>query len=84
MTEFLRSKVAESGRVIIPAALRREFDLNDGTDLVFCRGQFGIEMLTVAQAVNKAQEAVRKYVPGDNVDLTAELLASRQNDGSLR
>jgi len=84
MTEFIRSRITDAGRVVIPAELRREYGLNDGQEVVFCRGDAGLELLTVPQALKRAQDEIRKYIPGDDVDLTDELLAARKGDGSLR
>lgn len=84
MNEFIRGKVADAGRVVIPAELRREYQIEDGQDVVFCRGANGIELLTPEQVIRKSQEAVRRYVSRDDLDLTAELLQARKLDGSLR
>jgi AbrB family transcriptional regulator (stage V sporulation protein T) len=84
MKEFIRSRITDAGRVVIPAELRREYGLDDGQEVVFCRGETGLELLTVPQALKRAQDAIRKYIPGDDVDLTDEVLAARKRDGSLR
>jgi hypothetical protein len=42
------------------------------------------ENLAVPHALKETQGEVRKYIPGDDVDLTDELLAARRRDGSLR
>ncbi len=84
MTEFIRSRITDAGRVVIPAELRREYGLSDGQEVVFCRGGAGLELLTVPQALKRAQDEIRKYIPGDDIDLTDELLAARKSDGSLR
>lgn len=83
MSEFIRGKVADAGRVVIPAELRREYQIEDGNEVIFCRGENGIELLTVKQLVQKSQAAVRRYVAGDEVDLTEELLQGRKQDNSL-
>jgi len=83
MTEFIRGKVADAGRVVIPAELRREFHIEDGQEVIFCRGENGIELLTVQQLVQKSQEAVRRYIDRDDIDLTEELLRARKQDKSL-
>jgi antitoxin PrlF len=83
VTDVIRSRITDAGRVVIPAEFRREYGLEDGQEVVFCRGSFGLELLTVPQALKRAQEEVRKYIPGDDVDLTAELLAARLSDASL-
>ncbi len=83
MVEFIRGKVTDAGRVVIPAELRREFHIEDGQEVVFCRGEHGIELLTVEQVVRKSQEAVRRYIDRDDIDLTDELLQARKQDQSL-
>jgi AbrB family looped-hinge helix DNA binding protein len=83
MGDFIRGKVADSGRVVIPAEMRREFHIEDGQEVVFCRGENGIELLTAEQLVQKSQEAVRRYIKGNDLDLTEELLQARKRDKSL-
>lgn len=84
MQEFIRSRITDAGRVVIPAELRRAYGIKDGQEVVFCRGETGIELLTVPQALKKAQDEIRRYIPGDDIDLTEELLTARKSDGSLR
>ena len=83
MSEFIRGRVADAGRVVIPAELRREFSIEDGEEIVFCRGENGIELLTVEQVIRKSQDAVRRYIDCDDLDLTQELLEARKQDKSL-
>lgn len=47
MSESIRSRITESGRIVIPAELRREFRLEQGQEVVFRRGADGLELLTV-------------------------------------
>jgi len=83
MTEFIRGKVTDAGRIVIPAELRREFHIEDGQEVIFCRGVNGIELLTVEQVLRKTQEVVRSYISRDDIDLTEELLQARKQDTSL-
>ena len=83
MSEFLRSRITDAGRVVIPAELRRAYHLEEGQEVFFCRGANGIELLTVPSALQRAQEEIRRHIPGDDIDLTDELLTARQSDGSL-
>ena len=84
MKEFMRSRITDAGRVVIPAELRREYGLADGQEIVFWRGRGGLELLSLPEALKRAQDEIRKYVPGDDLDLTDELLAARKSDESLR
>jgi AbrB family looped-hinge helix DNA binding protein len=79
----LRTKIADAGRVLIPAELRRQYGLSEGEEVVLLGGPDGIEILSAATALKRAQERVRSYIPGDDVDLTQELLAARKSDDSL-
>lgn len=83
MSELLRSRISDAGRVVIPAELRRAYHLEEGQEVFFCRGAHGIELLTVPLALQRAQDEIRRYIPGDDVDLTEELLTARQSDGSF-
>lgn len=83
MADYFRGKVADTGRVVIPAELRRDYHIEDGQEVVFCRGNNGIELLTPDQLIRRSQALVRNYIPGDDVDLTDELLQARKLDASL-
>ncbi len=82
--DWIRTKMADAGRVLIPAELRRQYGLAEGAEVVLLGGTDGIEILTAAKALERVQERVRSYIPGDDVDLTQELLAARKSDDSLR
>ena len=83
MTETFRGRVADAGRVVIPAELRHEFAIGEGDEVMFVRGSGSIEILTVPQALQRVQERVRHYIPGDDVDLTEEILQERKRDAAL-
>lgn len=83
MTEIYRSKIADAGRVVIPAELRRAMGLDEGQEVVFVKGEQGVELLTSEQALQRVQATVREYIPDDSLDLTNELLEARTTDGSF-
>jgi bifunctional DNA-binding transcriptional regulator/antitoxin component of YhaV-PrlF toxin-antitoxin module len=68
--------------VVLPAELRKEFGIEDGTDVVFSRTEHGIQIATLDQAIRQAQERVRRYVP-EGVSLVDELRESRRQDATL-
>jgi AbrB family looped-hinge helix DNA binding protein len=84
MKEVVRARIADAGRVVIPAELRRQYGLSEGDEVVICAGADGIEILSPAAALKRAQDRVRAFIPGDDLDLTDELLAARSRDESLR
>ena len=84
MKEIVRVKIADAGRLVIPAELRREYGFSKGEEVLLCPVADGIEIMTPAAALKRAQERVRSYIPGDEIDLTDELLMARASDDSLR
>lgn len=50
MDRVMRGKVS-AGRVVLPAELRKEFRIEDGTDVVFCRTEYGIEVRTLDEVI---------------------------------
>jgi AbrB family transcriptional regulator (stage V sporulation protein T) len=78
METVSRGKVS-AGRVVLPAELRRQFGIKDGSDVVFSRTEHGIEIRTIDEVVRQAQEACARYIkPG--VSLVDELLRERREE----
>ncbi|HWE97537.1 MAG TPA: AbrB/MazE/SpoVT family DNA-binding domain-containing protein [Tepidisphaeraceae bacterium] len=81
MEQVIRGKVS-AGRVMLPAALRKEFNIEDGADVVFTRTEHGIEIKTLDEVIRQAQELCAKYItPG--VSLVEELRKERDRDESF-
>ena len=77
--ESTTSKIAAGGRVVIPAEYRRTLGLNDG-DKVIIRVEDGeLRILSIKQALRRAEEIVSKYVPADQ-SLADELIADRRQE----
>ena len=73
------AKVITGGKIVIPAELRREFDIKDGDSLVLERDQSGgMSIKTFAQVVREEQHRFRAVVgPDYTVD---QFLAERRAD----
>jgi AbrB family looped-hinge helix DNA binding protein len=71
-----RAKVAEGGRILIPADLRRELGLTPGTELTLEAVDGELRVRSLRQALERAQALVRRHVPGD-VSLSDELIRER-------
>ena len=66
----------------MPAGLRKEFGIEEGSEVIFTRTEHGIEVITLNEAVRQAQELCAKYIqPG--VSLVAELRKERDRDESF-
>jgi bifunctional DNA-binding transcriptional regulator/antitoxin component of YhaV-PrlF toxin-antitoxin module len=81
MEDFLRGKVS-AGRVVLPAELRKELGIDDGADVIFRRTEHGIQITTLNQAIEQAQEMVRRYIPA-GVSLVEELRQARRQDATF-
>ena len=69
-----------AGRVMLPAALRKEFGIKDGADVIFSRTEHGIEIKTLDEAI-KQRKTLRRYVkPG--VSVVDELIRERREEAA--
>jgi AbrB family looped-hinge helix DNA binding protein len=81
MTEFIRSKVADAGRVVIPAELRKEFGLEEGADVVISRDAHGIRITPLVEAIRQAQDYFATLAPPEAC-LSDELLRDRRDEAA--
>jgi AbrB family looped-hinge helix DNA binding protein len=82
MSSFIRGKVSGAGRVVLPAELRKELGIEDGQDVLFSRTEHGIQITTLDEAIRKAQEMVRRYVP-EGTSLVGDLHEARRKDSTF-
>jgi bifunctional DNA-binding transcriptional regulator/antitoxin component of YhaV-PrlF toxin-antitoxin module len=67
------------GRILIPSALRKKMGWEDGQPLTILSGEYGLRILSRVQALEQAQEQVRKYArPG--ISVVDELLRERREE----
>jgi len=71
------TKIAEGGRVVIPAEYRRELGLKPGDEVIIRLEEGELRILTRAEAVNRAQALVERHVRR-NRSLVDELSAERR------
>lgn len=82
MEQVIRGRVSTTGRVVLPAEMRKEFGIEDGSEVIFCRTEHGIEIKTLNEVIRQAQELCAKYIePG--VSLVHELRKERDRDAAL-
>jgi AbrB family looped-hinge helix DNA binding protein len=75
------AKIAEGGRVVIPAALRKELGLEIGDDVILELDDDELRLRSLRSAIYQAQAAVRRYV-GKDVRLSDELIADRRREAA--
>ena len=74
-----RVKVFEGGKLVIPAAMRRQLGISPGDTLLVSINDGELRVRSLATAVARAQALVRKYVP-EGVSLVDELIAERRRE----
>ena len=68
-----------AGRVLIPAAIRKELGLGEGEELIIRMKNGSIEMYTLAEAIRRAQEYCKQFKKsGESV--VDELLEDRRRE----
>ncbi len=60
-----RARLAEGGRLVIPAEFRRELALTPGESLVLDIRDGELRVRSLRRAVERAQALVRQYIPAD-------------------
>ena len=75
------TQIGEGGRVVIPAVMRAALGVGVGDTVLlrFDRGE--LRVLTPRQAIRRAQELVRQYVPAGR-SLADELIAERRAEAA--
>jgi AbrB family looped-hinge helix DNA binding protein len=72
------TRLEKSGRILIPAAVRRQLGLSEGAQVIVKVNESGaLEIKSRSQALAEVRERIRKYVP-TGVDLAAELIRDRR------
>ena len=70
-------KVEKSGRILIPAAIRRQLKLEAGTEVLLRVDEDGIQMGTREQALARIRKELRRYIPEGSC-LSEELIQERR------
>lgn len=73
--------IDSAGRVLIPAAFREWFSLQEGSNLVLNAGPDGLELLPPSRAADRARALLRPFLePG--LSLSEELIADRRAEAA--
>ncbi len=79
MNEY-RTKLGEDGRVIIPAACRRQLHLEPGEELIIRVENSEMHLFKLKHSLEKAQSLVKHYAK--NRSLVKKLTDMREEDNS--
>jgi AbrB family looped-hinge helix DNA binding protein len=73
----VRAKLAEGGRIVIPVEYRQALGLRVGDEVILRLEDGEVRIFTPQQAIKRAQELVRHYMPQER-SLSDELLDERK------
>ena len=77
----MRAKVADGGRIVIPASFRHALGIGVGDEVILELQDGELRVFSPARAIQRAQRLVRDYVPQDR-SLAAELVAERRAEAA--
>ena len=77
--QTIKTKISEGGRVVIPSEYRKQLGLEVGDEVIIQLVDGEMRIFTLEQAVKRAQEIVRRYIPEDR-SLSDELLEERRQE----
>ena len=75
------TKVDSSGRIVIPAPMRKAMKLEPGDDVQVALVEGELRIIGRDAAIARAQALVRKYIPGD-VRLSDQLITERRAEAA--
>jgi AbrB family looped-hinge helix DNA binding protein len=73
----ISARVEKSGRILIPAAVRRSLNLHEGSEVLLHIDETGIQIGTRTQALERVQARLRKYISPKR-RLSEELIKERR------
>jgi antitoxin PrlF len=73
----VKTKLAEGGRIVIPAEYRQALGLQVGDEVILRLEGKELRIFTLNQAIRRAQELVNRYIPQER-SLADELIAERR------
>ena len=74
----VRAKIDRAGRILIPAKLRTELNVQPGDAVVLETRGDELHVRPYRQAIREAQAIIRKYIPDRDRSLVDELIAERR------
>ena len=74
-----RVRIIEGGKLIIPAAMRRELGISTGDTVLIDVSDGELRVRSLSKAIARAQAILRRHVP-EGVSLADELIADRRRE----
>lgn len=79
MNGDVRLRINENGRVVIPAAFRKELGIKPGDEVILRLHDGELRISSLRSRLERARRHVRKYVKPD-VSLVDDLIAARREE----
>ena len=73
--------VTEGGRIVIPAAYRKQLGLHPGDRLIVRLDQGELRLMTIQEGVRRAQAIIGRAIPAER-SLADELIAQRRAEAA--
>ncbi len=73
------TKMGTGGRIVIPSRYRERLGIAEGDDVVIVLEDDSLRIMTPEQAVRRAQQVIRRYVPPGR-RLSQELIEERRRE----
>jgi AbrB family looped-hinge helix DNA binding protein len=77
----MKTIISEGGRIVIPAAYRKALGVKPGDEVQLVLEDGEIRMVSQHQAIVRAQNMLRRYVPNGR-NLSGELIKERREEAS--
>jgi AbrB family looped-hinge helix DNA binding protein len=77
----IKTQISKSGRIVLPAKMRKTLGIRPGDEIVIRLENGSIRVMPLRQAVNLAQQAVRRYVPA-GTSLVEALIRERREEAA--
>mgnify|MGYP002683115708 CR=1 FL=1 len=77
----MKTKIRKDGRLVIPATYRKVLGLKPGDEVHLILENGEIRIMSVRQAISRAQTLLRKYIP-EGRNLSQELIQDRKDEVS--
>lgn len=77
----VKTKLGKGGRVVIPAEYRKRLGIEPGDEIIVSFKDGEIKITTIKEAVRRAQEIVRRFVPEGRM-LSDELIRERRKEAA--
>ena len=75
-------RIAQGGRVVIPAEFRKALGVGIGDEMVIELQGDELRLRSRQDAIKRVQAMVRKYIPDENRSLADELIAERREEAA--